>query len=271
MGTEVNISSNTLFHFTNKPEYLIEIIKGGFKPRFCLEEEMIINLLFPEYDKYSEKATPMICYCDLPLSKIISHLEFYGSYGIGLSKNWAYKNGISPINYIYKGSNLFKYLGKLSKTIWENLSGEMKEALNGDNANNFKFYEHPIFIVQEMASFLKPIEGKMYRNGKYLEKRFYDEREWRYVPIIKNLKNQYRLSKDEFSDKVKLAQANSVLGDTNTLSFLADDIKYLIVAKYNEIESLSDTIDTLNNSYLKKEIKLLKTKIISTEQIREDF
>jgi hypothetical protein len=32
------ISSNTLFHFTNSAEGIINIIKNGFAPKFCLEE-----------------------------------------------------------------------------------------------------------------------------------------------------------------------------------------------------------------------------------------
>jgi hypothetical protein len=33
-------------------------------------------------------------------------MQYYGYYGIGLSKSWGQKNGINPVLYTYKGSPL---------------------------------------------------------------------------------------------------------------------------------------------------------------------
>src|ERR1044072_4036723 len=104
MGTEISLSSNTLFHFTNNAENLMSILSSGFKPRFCLEQFGTMDLFLTESEKeivtnkeLNEEAIPISCFCDLPMSHISSHLEFYGAYGIGLTKDWAIKNGLTPI------------------------------------------------------------------------------------------------------------------------------------------------------------------------------
>ena len=53
--------------------------------------------------------------------------------------------------------------------------------------------------IANLVSFVKPYEGKIYRNGSYFYKRFYDEREWRYVPDLSETESvAIRLSKAEF-------------------------------------------------------------------------
>ena len=83
----MNISLNTLFHFTDKIENVIGILKEGFRPHFCLED---LNdfVSRDERIEYLEWAIPMVCFCDIPLSQSTNHREHYGNYGIGLSKEW---------------------------------------------------------------------------------------------------------------------------------------------------------------------------------------
>ena len=70
-----NISTNSLFHFTNDITYLIDILENGFQARYCFE-----NISFGNY----KFAFPMKCFCDIPLSAIKFHLKEYGQYGIGI-------------------------------------------------------------------------------------------------------------------------------------------------------------------------------------------
>ena len=183
------ISSNTLFHFTNTADNIIEIIKNGFKPRFCLEAfgpEVIIGKVGK-----IEVAIPMTCFCDLPLSKISTHLEFYGYYGIGLSKEWGQANGLTPITYIHDNSTQIKYLRQVGAIIFE-VFGPKK------TFNKLPMEIDPVIALFELSAFFKQYSGQMWRIDKYIDKRFYDEREWRYVPFIKTKEIQYRLNKDEF-------------------------------------------------------------------------
>ena len=82
------ISSNSLFHFTNSAERLVGILKHTFRPRYCLEDLRMFTTSLDEDEEGSwlELAIPMVCFCDIPLSKIKHHLTFYGNYGIGFDK-----------------------------------------------------------------------------------------------------------------------------------------------------------------------------------------
>ncbi len=60
-----------------------------------------------------EKAIPMVCFCDLPLSQIRKHTKTYGEYALGLSKEWAIKKQINPVLYTYPNSDLSEKLKNL--------------------------------------------------------------------------------------------------------------------------------------------------------------
>lgn len=256
------ISSNTLFHFTNSAEKIINIIRNGFTPRFCLEK-FGDDFLF-ETENKDEMAIPMTCFCDLPLSQIDNHLEFYGSYGIGLSKDWGKQKGLTPLTYIHDNSTQIKYLkqiANLTKNVMFKVDGLEKSPLE----------ENPIYALFELSGFYKPYHGEMWRINKYVDKRFYDEREWRYVPFINNKEIHTRLSKDEFLNDIKRASANDIIAEDYSLKFKCEEVKYIIVRKESEMIALFDAIDSMSNQFSESERKILKTKIISTEQILEDF
>lgn len=270
MGTEISLSSNTLFHFTNNAENLMEILSSGFKPRFCLEQFGMSDLLLNELEKASivseenfEEAFPMTCFCDLPISHIASHLEFYGSYGIGLTKDWAMKNGLTPLTYVHPNSSQINYLRSLAKLIWAATSGKKLES-----------HKDPRYQLFELSGFFKPYEGEMWRINKYVTKRFYDEREWRYIPFIipeseEEFTEDYRLNKEEFLNEVKRAKANKYIAENHPLKFDFSDIKYIIIKSDSEAEAMTEAINSLSFSSTQKNI--LVTKIISTQQIKEDF
>ena len=107
------LSANTLFHFTRTRETLINILKTRFYPRLSLEENFF-------FSKMGDKiAYPMVCFCDIPLSQIKNHTNSYGKYAIGLKKEWAQKNGISPILYTHKDSFITKNLMDNFKNVSE--------------------------------------------------------------------------------------------------------------------------------------------------------
>src|SRR5574337_1418490 len=106
------ISSETLFHFTNSAEYLISIFRSEFYPRYSLE-----TLLDLGNGNKLEVAIPMVCFCDIPLSQIKNHLNTYGYYGIGMSKDWAKKVGLNPVLYLRSGSDIAKHLEIILKNL----------------------------------------------------------------------------------------------------------------------------------------------------------
>jgi hypothetical protein len=79
-----NISSDSLFHFIKRREWLLSMLKKkSFQARYVYED-------IPEI-KY-KVGIPMKCFCDIPLGMIKKHLSNYGKFGIGITKEYAKKN-----------------------------------------------------------------------------------------------------------------------------------------------------------------------------------
>jgi hypothetical protein len=251
--SQSTISSNTLFHFTEF-EKLKSILKNGFRPQYCLED---LNGIYFDYnDPELEHAFPMVCFCDIPLSQIRDHLK-YGYYGIGLKKEWGMQNKITPVLYAYEKSAIAMSIFKLIVKGWE-LS---KKTENHEELENIIFYS------EYLRSFTKPYQGRLWRRDKYVEQiRFYDEREWRFVPWQDPYK--HGISKKEFFEPI-IEKYQKQLWENIVLKFNPSDIKYIIVSREDEIVGMIEEIEkNMNNSNDKK---LLYSKIISTENILDDF
>ena len=244
-----NISSSSIFHFTNKFEYLKNILKDEFIPRYSLENLRIGKANF-------EIAIPMICFCDIPLSNIKQHIRKYGDYAIGMSIEWADNNGINPVIYLKDNSILSKQIQKVSTII--------KPESQTDITN-----PEAIFALTDILRYIKPFNGSFSRDwNKYNEQdeKFYDEREWRYIPSIGDTKIKkafiYRDEYENLRDK-SLPECK--------LRFIPKDIKYIIVSNESEIPLILETIKNVKSHRKPAEIELLSSKILTIEQIKNDF
>src|ERR1700761_1038581 len=114
------ISTNSIIHYTDKLENLLGIISEGFRVKYCSE--------IMESPKWRIDAlVPMISFCDVPFSSFRDHITAYGSYGIGLSKDWAYLRGINPVLYMSKGSSINNtYLNYMAETIPKKTKADIK-------------------------------------------------------------------------------------------------------------------------------------------------
>lgn len=258
----MGISANTLFHFTRNADNLIKIIQNGLKPRFCLEDNRFLS--DGNKDGHFYEAIPMVCFCDIPLSNVPEHMDFYGNYGIGFTKEWGLENGINPIIYLSPKSSLTKYITTIPQSISDKSKAICHENLLLDLDNFF-----------EISAHIKPISGEMYRDGEFIEKYFYDEREWRFVPKIGDPSieedHDARLSYDEYIDRVTLASSNHELSDLSTLEFSLDDIKYIIVEKESEVTAMIKALRKLKGKNTLTQIEKAFSKIIVSNQVRTDF
>lgn len=248
------ISTNSVIHYTDRIDHLQGIISSrGFKLKYCSEE-----LYLQSSTQNFDAAFPMISFCDIPLSEIKNHIDTYGAYGIGLTKNWAKSIGLNPVLYIEKQSKLALSLDKQGERIY----GLMKS-----NKMDFELTEE----FFDFISYCKNYEGRLVRGKINTDTyRFYDEREWRYIASSEDLKEEfpvimgdtYRKDKQAFNDKIKDCLIN----------FSFSDISYIIVDNEDEIP---DILKTLNDSFedlvTAKELKILSTKIITKNQIWNDF
>jgi hypothetical protein len=192
----------------------------------------------------------------IPLSQIGRHLNVYGDYGIGMTKTWGMQNGISPVLYTYPGSLPMKRFGRLMKI----LDGIPKSP------------DQPFRKTHDFVSFLKPYEGQLHRPGKILENiRFYDKREWRFLPELPTDFVPLFLTKEKFMNHEMRTQANLKLAAISRLSFVPNDIRYLVVRGDEEIVPLTNQIEQIKIKYSPDDVRLLKTRVITAEQIRSDF
>ncbi len=254
------ISTNTIFHFTRTIDNLESILKNDFYPQFSFDNILGTILNAPD----GERAIPMVCFCDIPLAQIRKHTNTYGDYALGLSKKWAIKNKINPVSYTYSNSD---FSNKIKHAILK-LDEHEKEVLKSDSTLGIQFD----FAIQ----YIKPYEGKLWKNGKWSKEniRFYDEREWRYIPNFKNIDQPLWISNEVLKEPHPLEDLNKTIAERKDvrLSFVPNDIKFIIVKKESEILPMLDkVINIKKHKFLYNDVQLLTTRIISMESIRENF
>ena len=222
-----------MFHFKRRYEYFIDVLKNGLWPRYCIE---------PNWNG-KDFAIPMVCFCDIPLSQIQKHVEQYGKYGIGVTKAFAKKNNITPVLYMDSVSELKK----------KYLDCELSNYTTPSTTN--------ISFAEMMFYYLKRVEGK---DGQKQVK-FYNEREWRYVPSITASVHLEIINEDS-------PTCNDLSLNTKGCRVIMtpNDIEYLIVRAQSVIPRLCKDIDMIFNHYPKDQRELLKTKILYIQQINKD-
>lgn len=245
----MSISANTLFHFTRDYNTLMAILQTKFYPRLCLEHKLL-----PQFD--IGLAIPMVCFCDIPLSQISEHSAKYGKYAIGIKKEWAIQQGVTPVLYFHENS-----------LIPLTLLSEMKEVAAKVNDQKGDGNEKMMRLVDAVCM-MKPYKGIDVRLGR--EVRFYDEREWRYVPRRKQNSQFCYLIEDLFKQEETRRKIDTI-NESFGLEFNPDVINYLIVEREDEILDLKQNVERIKGNFAHSSVELLSTRIISMERIQEDM
>ncbi len=220
------ISSTTLFNFTDSIDYLINNLKDGF---FCSN---IFEKLPMQNNGYR---VPMTCFCDIPLSLIKEHFDWYGRYGIGIKRTYARALSIKPVWYVTSESQLVKSFIK---------NKEINE------------YERKYLLP-----YLKQFIGyQKYKDGKEKRKKFYDEREWRYIPDNSLVEPYFKTNR------------NSIPTNHNEQHRMKLDlsaIEYIIIDKEKEFDIMIAVLKELSSE--KVSYEFLLSKIMTSKQIERDF
>ena len=237
MTGKKSISSQSLFHFTGYLSILKKILKDQlFLVRECEEHH------WGGY-KFS---VPMACFCDIPLSKISSHINQYGCYGIGMSSKWANKKKLCSMIYVRNNSELSNWVNKTLERI----------ATHPDDTVNVE----TLYLLSRIKKYRGKIPNKKVdKTGKEELVFFYDEREWRFVPKKLTIQDIIISKEDEFR----------CLQNIDKLSFELSDIKYIIIKNESEREEMVKTIDGIDSE--KDSLDILKSKILTVQQIEQDF
>lgn len=248
-------SDDYLFHFTDKYSSIISIMKEKFKPFFCVEDLSFIY----EGEENLTMAFPMVCFCDIPIERHDRHIDKYGSYGIGLTKEWAQNNNLNIVNYSYKKSIVSASLRIMIRVYQDYLSEQHEYDIQGfKNALN----------ILLMTS--KPYEGRKFnktkRDWSNYTFRYYDEKEWRYLPLVDKLNwsfslEDYSNNYDIFFDEISKEQIK--IQEKYKLDFSVNDIKYIFLISETEKEKF---ILDISNSYSKDELNHIEKLICITNK-----
>ena len=172
--------------------------------------------------------------------------SFYGNFGVGFTKEWGLKNQLNPIIYTTSDGriqNLMKFLFSCERT--------------EENKEDFNFYTYSLW------AHIKPIVGKMIISGEVVEKEFYQENEWRYVPPVDTL-----MLADKYEDGKE--KANTIVSEY-ALKFVPSDIRYLFVKSDSDIPALVDFINTELGHFPHNDLKILTSRIVSLQTLHVDL
>lgn len=254
------LSTNSIIHITSCIHNLKGILDNGFRLKYCLESVY-----------GDEAAFPMVSFCDIPFSQIKNHLDNYGGYGIGLTKEWAQEKEINPVLYIYGNSHVYHIM----KEYGESLTKEMH---NAKTENERRLIDKWLSIHTPLVSFMKPYKGINSKGNSPGQFVYYDEREWRYVPTKETLdKNphpkegfsmnpvlwgpNYRNNKERYNEYISHIH----------LDFALKDLKYLIVKNESEVAELEKFVKEKFESELQTRPQLQLPHIFTRNQIFMDF
>ena len=236
MSLKETLSSSVLFTFTQELDFLLDMLLNGIKPRYSFES-------FPNNLKHY--ILPMKCFCDIPLSKTKVHLDWYGNYGLGIRHEKLKKIGVTPVIYVHDTS----------------VKQIIKPLLKNPNADKIVALTKKYF-----GTTYRPVENNKF---KRTTRKFYDEREWRYIPS--DAKIEWLPSETKIEQGLLYAQQqnteNPYLGKAIDLEF--QDIEYIII---QDIKELAKLIQVLRNKFPDElEFQLITTKILTSKQIKKDF
>lgn len=274
------LSTYELQHFTQTKDSLINILHNGFEASFCCEEYLNGNSYW----------CPMVCFCDIPPSLSNHHRTCYGDFVIGMDQKWGCLKDIHPVHYlrppvtgephsIAAANNYLRnyYLQHNSPT-FKNLIDELAPLCSGNSIidgflQSIQFAEllEKVFAIilpiSSAMAFEKLFEGHQFcKLSKKIEyRKFYDEREWRYLPsfakttqyirdnlfslidiIIANGYHGYQIADSALSPLYTEYNAKSnFLNGSNRrkivnmrLNFNENDVAFLIVPSENDKESI---------------------------------
>ena len=222
------VSSNTLFNITDSYDYLIDNLKNGI---YC--QSTFEKLPFGK----NGYRVPLISFCDIPLSLIKEHFDWYGRYGIGIKRSYARENGVQPVWYVTSENYLVQ-----------------------------KIVKSPLSEVDRkyILPYLKQFMGKQKHrsDGIFKMKKFYDEREWRYIP-------KASIAEPIFGEQA-IKQLATTTPEVHRMEIDLNEVEYIIIEKDKDILNLIPELKSLASA---KHVsyEMLLSKIITAKRIEQDF
>ncbi len=254
----------TLFHFTKKEEALLSILRSKFF-NVSYAREFIEG---PGSNR--SFAIPMVSFCDIRLSQLSEHTENYGTFGLGLTKEWAEKNNLNPVIYMSKGCTIFSDYNRRMRelhVLYKSERNKLFESKPSRSKGGLSKISAELGSVYNLIRYMKNYQGTLKRANKkdIPNYRFADEREWRFVPhmftdkvvSIASLKNiNIDGGKEKYNKMVEHIK----------LEFSYDDIKYIIVDDESNVANVVNLLQSevgVNHRII--------SRIMCSKQIQDDL
>ena len=242
------ISSNTLCNYMKKQEYLTLILKNqAIIPRFVIEPLGYLGL--EEVDKI---CFPMTCFCDIPFSKVATHMSRYGEYGIGFDKERLIeKYFVQPIHYINPQSPL---------------ANDFKEAFSSFYGKDELINKDMLVLLNYLTStllYMKPLYAvETSDEGKRNIYNYQDECEWRYIPLIESEDVPLVIPRNITSIRARDTYTGVLYHHPEYwIKYEWDDVRYLIVPDELAAKSIIQTIMELSLTLEEKHLLISKIEI----------
>lgn len=202
----------------------------------------------------------MVSFCDIPISRLHEHTEFYGCYGVGLYRERWMANGVNPIFYVSPDSIVKPSLAEM-------LAKERE---------HFDWRSRTNAIV--VLAHCKPLKGLQKTNGEMREKDFYAECEWRFIQWVdafdEQNKHGFSLTEAQFNNPKVKEEANNERR-TNLLEIVPADITHLIV---KSVEDAYELVRFLDEEYWRSEnarcpddiLFVLKSRVLVLDDVLHD-
>lgn len=234
----MGLSSNVLWHQTKKPGLMNILKTKKLYFSYCLEDIL-------GSERLKGIAFPMVSLCDLPLSEFGAGKWAYGNYALGFSRKWGVEKGFNPVCYCLRDSEFF--------------TNQIDNFGKAFDSGNIDLIEKAIYPF----SYMKFVEGPLLKK-RYVNYRFYDEKEIRLVPTIEGIGDYpYFLDDINYEKYKNNNNGSSVLG-TYGVPFEYTDLKYVIVeSEQNRIE--------VQRFFQRQNVDFSHIVILTKSQILEDI
>lgn len=264
---------NHIFHYTKSFDSLASILLKGFSPSYC--EEQIAESIY---------LIPMVSFCNIPIRDVDLYMR-YGGYGIGMSIEWAVKNTVSPVIYVHENSPYndlhrrtnMELLADMVQRQLEDVATQMEAAID---RGEFDYHPKPKEgygkLLQIINRDITVPTLQFFKNWKvqYQQQEIitYQEREWRYVPNLKDGKRIIESSDEEFDNYKNGTKPKPHLPEYLLPIDSITDLRYIIIS--NE-EERSGAIKCLIEKFGEKDILNALFSgtlfILTDQQVKNDF
>ncbi len=239
-------SANVLCHYMREMDYLVKKIKDkAIVPRYVIEPIDYIGM--PSFKKVM---FPMVCFCDIPFSRVSTHWEKYGPYGIAFEKRtFSTRYKLQPIQYVSETSPLLHDYREAFLQAIDNDIGEAERPLKD-------------YLVGALT-YMKPVEDFDIDISNESHIIYQDECEWRFIPQNRIDDLSFMYINEQVSEYARDVYSEVLEDHKETwLSFEWEEIRYILVKENEDVRTMIQCIRELDYEDSIKDMLISKIQVV---------